>query len=67
MSKKYIDVYKNCIGCPVHKYCGTMIGNIRLCNSYKEEQESNVEEPEEEEYPDWLVNDLQGDYEDTMG
>lgn len=67
MSKRYIDIYKNCIGCPVYKYCGTMVGSIRLCNSYKEEQESNVEEPEEEEYPDWLVNDLQGDYEDAMG
>lgn len=31
---KYIDVYPDCNGCPVIKYCGTMIGSIRLCNSY---------------------------------
>lgn len=33
---KYIDVYKGCIGCPVSKYCGTMISSIRLCYSYNE-------------------------------
>lgn len=32
---RYIDVYKDCIGCPVKKYCGTMVGSIRLCNSYE--------------------------------
>lgn len=31
---KYLDKYKNCIGCPVKKYCGTMVSSIRLCNSY---------------------------------
>lgn len=30
----YLDKYPNCIGCPVIKYCGTMIGSIRLCHSY---------------------------------
>ena len=32
---RYIDVYKDCVGCPVKKYCGTMVGSIRLCNSYE--------------------------------
>ena len=31
---RYIDKYPGCKGCPVQKYCGTMIGSIRLCNSY---------------------------------
>ena len=29
----YYDKY-HCINCPVDKYCGTMVGFIRLCNSY---------------------------------
>lgn len=33
---KYIDKYPGCQGCPVIKYCGKMVGSIRLCNSYKE-------------------------------
>ena len=33
----YLEKYKDCKGCPVKKYCGTMIGSIRLCNSYNEE------------------------------
>jgi hypothetical protein len=36
---KYIDKYKDCVGCPVSKYCGTMIGSIRLCNSYTERED----------------------------
>ena len=36
---KYLDKYPNCIGCPVSKYCGTMIGSISLCNSYQENKE----------------------------
>lgn len=35
---RYLDIYKDCIGCPVEKYCGTMVGSIRLCNSYEESQ-----------------------------
>jgi len=35
---KYLDVYKNCHGCPVQKYCGIMVSSIKLCNSYKDEQ-----------------------------
>lgn len=31
---RYIDVYPHCVKCPVHKYCGTAISSIRLCNSY---------------------------------
>ena len=38
----YLDKYPNCMGCPVTKYCGTMIGSIRLCHSC---DESSVEEP----------------------
>ena len=36
---RYIDVYPGCERCPVEKYCGTMIGSIRLCNSYNKENE----------------------------
>ena len=32
----YLSHYPNCIGCPVTKYCGTMVGSIKLCNSYDE-------------------------------
>ena len=41
---RYIDKYPNCIGCPVEKYCGTMVSSIKLCNSYtyKEESSTNV-------------------------
>lgn len=42
---RYIDKYPDCIGCPVYKYCGTMIGSIRLCNSY--EQNKNNQEHEQ--------------------
>ena len=40
---KYLDKYPNCVGCPVEKYCGTMIGSIRLCNSYQENKEKQNE------------------------
>lgn len=32
----YLDKYPGCIGCPVSKYCGTMISSIRLCHSCDE-------------------------------
>lgn len=32
----YLDKYLECVGCPVSKYCGTMVGSMRLCNSYDE-------------------------------
>jgi hypothetical protein len=38
---KYLDKYPNCVGCPVKKYCGTMVGSIRLCNSYKDNDTIN--------------------------
>lgn len=32
----YLDKYPNCNGCPVIKYCGTMVGSTRLCHAYNE-------------------------------
>jgi len=32
----YLDKYPHCLGCPVHKYCGTVVSSIRLCNSYEQ-------------------------------
>lgn len=29
----YLDKYPHCKGCPVHKYCGTMVQSTRLCKS----------------------------------
>lgn len=37
---RYIDVYPNCLGCPVEKYCGTAIASTRLCNSYDRPKDS---------------------------
>lgn len=40
----FLDKYPGCIGCPVEKYCGTMVGSIRLCHSYDQnfkEKENN--------------------------
>lgn len=41
---KYLDKYPDCKGCPVSKYCDTMISSIKLCNSYQEpeKEEQNV-------------------------
>lgn len=36
---KYLDKYPNCVGCPVKKWCGTMISCLRLCKSYRENKE----------------------------
>jgi hypothetical protein len=33
----YLDKYPNCINCPVEKYCGTVVGSIKLCHSYNED------------------------------
>ena len=38
----YLDKYPNCMGCPVTKYCDTMIGSIKLCHSC---DEPSIEEP----------------------
>jgi hypothetical protein len=32
----YLEKYPNCNGCPVEEYCGTVVGSIKLCHSYKE-------------------------------
>ena len=32
----YLDKYPDCLGCPVTKYCGTVVGSIKLCNSYND-------------------------------
>ena len=37
----YLDKYPNCIGCPVSKWCGTVVGCIKLCHSYKEDEEDS--------------------------
>ena len=37
----YLDKYPSCIGCPVSKYCGTMVSSIRLCNSYEQNKPSH--------------------------
>lgn len=60
--RKYIDAYPGCVGCPVVKYCGTMIQSTRLCRSYGQ-QKIVVDEPEDEYIPE----DLIGDYDDAMG
>ena len=31
---RYLDKYPDCVGCPVNKFCGTMVSSRRLCNSY---------------------------------
>ncbi len=33
----YLEKYPNCIGCPVEKYCGTVVSSIRLCHSYNDD------------------------------
>ena len=33
----YLDKYPNCNGCPVEKYCGTVVSSIRLCHSYNDD------------------------------
>jgi hypothetical protein len=37
----YLDKYPECVGCPVAKYCGTMVSSIRLCNSYNNDNKDN--------------------------
>lgn len=61
---RYIDVYPNCEGCPVIKYCGTQCMSIRLCNSYGKKpieilytcQEVNDPKALQEKYPTTLPN-----------
>ena len=61
--KKYIEKYPGCTGCPHIKYCGTMVGSVRLCNSYTED-EPQTETDDEDEY---IPEDLIGDYTDATG
>lgn len=37
----YYDIY-HCDGCPVSKYCGTMVSCSRLCNSYGQNNNAHV-------------------------
>lgn len=49
----YLDHYPDCVGCPHTKYCGLMVGSIRLCNSYDmnhKEKETTTTSPDEEQY-----------------
>ena len=32
---KYSDVYKDCRGCPITAYCGTVADSFKACNSYE--------------------------------
>ena len=52
----YLDKYPSCIGCPVTKYCGTMVGSIKLCNSYDEPSIEEVEELIPENLRNYLWN-----------
>ena len=55
----YLDKYPQCIGCPVSKYCGTMIQSTRLCKSYQPEEyeEDTQEDMDKEMYEDMVAND----------
>ena len=62
---RYIDKYPNCIGCPVKKYCGTMVGSIRLCNSFEESKKAKsfmavtaIKEMTPEEMDDYACNQI---------
>lgn len=52
---KYLDKYPECVGCPVEKYCGTVVGSITLCNSYGED--STIEDLQLKEYYEDSVAD----------
>ena len=51
---RFLDVYPECTGCPVKKYCGKMISSRRLCNSYelnnKKEDGDNTDNNRNSEY-----------------
>jgi hypothetical protein len=38
----YLDKYPDCAGCPVSKYCGTMVSSIRLCHSCDDKNDAHV-------------------------
>lgn len=33
--KTYLDAFPKCEGCPVHDFCGTAVGSLRLCRSHQ--------------------------------
>jgi len=47
------------VGCPVAKYCGTMCMSVRLCNSYREEEETPEADTEWEMLQDAGAMDLE--------
>lgn len=49
---RYLDKYPDCVGCPHTKYCGLMVGSIKLCNSYdyREKETTTTTSPDEEQY-----------------
>lgn len=44
----YLDHYPDCKGCPHVKYCGLMVGSIKLCNSYDDNHNEEIEDEESE-------------------
>ena len=40
----YLDKYPHCVGCPVYKYCGTVVSSVKLCHSYEENNKPNSKE-----------------------
>lgn len=44
---KYSDVYKDCKGCPIMKYCGTVADSFKACNSYEASKAFFVKAEEE--------------------
>lgn len=40
----YLERFKTCGRCPVNKYCGTMVSTMRLCNSYRGEEDKQQTE-----------------------
>lgn len=40
---KFLDKYPHCRGCPVAKYCETMVASTKLCNSYELNKNNNYE------------------------
>lgn len=41
----YLDRYPCCIGCPVLKYCGTMVSTTRLCHSIDDNMAEKESKP----------------------
>ena len=60
----YLDKYPGCIGCPVIKYCGTMVSSTRLCHSYNDNLADSKSfmavsnEMTKEEFDDYASNQI---------